>query len=53
MKLKIREIFNTIIPKYNYFGNKNIFSIKITDQFKYLTLPVRISSPSINRVNLN
>jgi hypothetical protein len=45
MKIKVREIINTIIPKYVYTGRKNIFNLNITDRFKYLILPVRIIVP--------
>ena len=46
MKIKIRETLNTIVPKYVYTGRKNIFNLNITDKFKYLILPVRITSPT-------
>lgn len=49
MKVKIRETTNSVIPKYMYSGNKNIFSLKITDQFKYLTLPIKILPLKIDR----
>ena len=49
MKVKIRETVNSIIPKYIYSGNKNIFSLKIANQFKYLTLPIKIIPIQINR----
>lgn len=53
MKIKIREILNTIIPKYVYTGRKNIFNLNITDRFKYLILPVRIVAPTISGLNSN
>jgi len=43
MKIKIREWSNLAIPKYEYTGNKNIFTLKITDKYKWLTLPVHSS----------
>jgi len=49
MKIKVREILNTIIPKYVYTGTKNIFNLNVTDKFKYLTLSVRITAPFIDR----
>jgi hypothetical protein len=49
MKIKIRETLNTIVPKYVYTGRKNIFNLNITDKFKYLILPVRITAPFIDR----
>jgi len=49
MKIKIRETLNTIIPKYVYTGRKNIFNLNITDKFKYLILPVRITAPALLR----
>jgi hypothetical protein len=45
MKVKIKELFSTIIPKYQYFGNKSVFTLKIIDKFKYNILPVKILSP--------
>jgi len=38
MKIKVREILNTIIPKYVYTGRKNILNLNVTDTFKYLIL---------------
>lgn len=49
MKIKIQEIFNTTIPKYEHLGNNNIFTIKITDKFKYLVLPVKITPIKLDR----
>lgn len=48
MKVKIRELSNTVIPKYIYSGNKDIFSLKITDKFKYICLPTKILAPQVN-----
>jgi hypothetical protein len=50
MKVKIQELINTVIPKYEYFGNKNIFTLKISDKFKYLILPINIFPTNINTV---
>jgi hypothetical protein len=47
MKLKIREIINSIVPKYVYTGSKSIFTLKLITTLKYLTLPVRITPPLI------
>lgn len=38
MKIKIQEITNTIVPKYKFIGNKNIFTLKIQDTNKYIIL---------------
>lgn len=49
MKVKIQEITNKVTPKYVFDGVKSIFSLKIIDGFKWLTLPVKIISPQIDR----
>jgi len=53
MKIKVREIINSIIPKYVYTGTKNVFNLNITDRFKYLILPVRIVAPVVSGPNTN
>ena len=62
MKLKIREIFNTVAPKYNYWGNKNIFSLTVKNNTKYTILystnlipvqyPSAIETPQIQNYSL-
>lgn len=49
MKVKIQQTTNTVTPKYVFDGVKSIFSLKIIDRFKWLTLPVRITPPLLDR----
>jgi hypothetical protein len=49
VQVKIKQTTQTIIPKY--VTNGNILTLKITDQFKYLTLPVKIIPLQIDRSN--
>lgn len=53
MKIKIREWSNLAIPKYEYTGNKNIFTLKITDKYKWLTLPVKITPIKVDNKTEN
>lgn len=38
MKVKIKETTNITAPKYIYWDNKNVFSLKIQDVNKYVVL---------------
>jgi len=53
MKIKIKENFNNISFIPITYQTINKFGLKIADKFKYLTLPVRISVPSILRSYLS
>lgn len=52
MKVKIREYSNVAVPKYEYTGNRNIFTLKITDKYKWLTLPVMITPTQVDNTPL-
>ena len=41
MKLKIQEILQTVIPRY--VTNGNVLTLKISDKFKNLILPIKIT----------
>lgn len=38
MKVKIKETTNTVSPKYVYWENKNVFTLRIQDLYKYTVL---------------
>ena len=42
MKVKIKENISLLNAKYEYINGENIFTLKITDKYKWLILPVKI-----------
>jgi len=42
MKVKIKENISLLNAKYEYVNGENIFTLKITDKYKWLILPVKI-----------
>ena len=49
MKVKVQEISQIVVPKY--VTNGNILTLKVSDKFKNLILPVKITPPFISKLN--